>query len=221
MTSTNTISCLILGGGGHSKVIVESFQSCGATESLGILDIDRSLWGKKVLGVPVLGGDELLAKLILQGTTHFVVGLGGVGDNTPRKILFDLAIKQGLIPINAVHNSANCSPSAKLGGGSVMLPASVVNAQALVGANVIINTGAIVEHDCIIADHVHVATGARLCSTVQVGEGAHIGAGATVRQGIKIGSHAIVGMGAVVVKNVEPNTTVVGIPARLKAAQAK
>lgn len=221
MTLTKTISCLILGGGGHAKVIVESFKSCGSIESLGILDIDRSLWGKHVLGVPVLGGDDLLATLILQGTVNFIVGIGGVGDNTPRKILFDLGLKQGLIPINAVHSSAHCSPSAKLGRGSVMLPTSVVNSQALVGANVIINTGAIVEHDCVIADHAHVATGARLCSTVQVGEGAHIGAGATIRQGIKIGKHAIVGMGAVVVKDVEPNTTVVGIPARRKSTKDK
>jgi UDP-perosamine 4-acetyltransferase len=49
---------------------------------------------------------------------------------------------------------------------------------------------------------------------VRVGAGAHIGAGATVRQGIAIGEQAIVGAGAVVVKDVPPNTVVVGVPAR-------
>ena len=214
MTSPNPVSCIILGGGGHARVILESLQSCGAADGLGILDKDPALWGKQILGVPVLGGDELLADLANQGVTRFVVGLGGVGDNQPRKRLFGLGIKQGLMPINAFHTSAVCSPSASLGGGSVMLPASVVNSEAVIGVNVIINTGAIVEHDCAIGNHVHIATGSRLCSSVHVGDDAHIGAGATVRQGVKIGAGAIVGMGAVVIKDVDPGTTVVGIPAR-------
>ena len=50
------------------------------------------------------------------------------------------------------------------------------------------------------------------CGTVQVGEGSHIGTGAVVRQGIKIGKNALVG--AVVVKDVPPDTLVIGFPAR-------
>ena len=80
--------------------------------------------------------------------------------------------------------------------------------------NVIVNTGAIVEHDCVIGDHVHMATGSRLCGAVHVANGAHIGAGSIVREGISIGAGAIVGAGALVVKDVEPGTVVVGVPAR-------
>lgn len=214
MTHLPSISCIILGGGGHAKVILESLQSCGSYDRLGILDRDSGLWGKKILDVPVLGDDELLGELVLRGATHFVVGVGGVGNNKPRRRLFDLAIRHGLKPITALHSSAICSPSATLGSGSVALPGSIVNSEAVIGVNVIINTGTIVEHDCIIGNHVHLATGSRLCSTVSVGENAHIGAGATVRQGIKIGADAIVGMGSVVVADVKPGATVVGIPAR-------
>ena len=217
MTSPTPVTCIILGGGGHARVILESLQSRGDADGMGILDKDSSLWGKQILGVPVVGGDELLADLAHQGVTRFLVGLGGVGNNQPRKRLFDFGIKQGLMPINVFHPSAVCSPSASLGSGSVMLPASVVNSQAVIGVNVIINTGAIVEHDCAIGDHVHIATGSRLCSTVHVGDDAHIGAGATVRQGVKIGAGALVGMGSVVINDVDPGTTVVGIPARLMA----
>jgi len=205
----------VLGGGGHARVLIESLQASQAASSIAILDRDPGLWGQELLEVPVLGGDELLPELAKEGATHFVVGLGGVGDNGPRRRLFELATSHGLTPLSVVHPAATRSPWASLGGGSVVFPATVVNAGACVGRNVIVNTGAIVEHDCQIGDHAHLATGSRLCSTVDVGVGAHVGAGATVRQSIHIGEGAIVGAGAVVVKDVASWTVVVGVPARI------
>ena len=195
--------------------MIDTLRACEATEGYGILDRDRSLWGKKILDVPVLGGDELLPELASRGATHFIVGLGGVGDNKPRRRLYESGLKHGLTPLTIRHPAATCSPSATVGGGSAILPAAVINACAVLGANTIVNTGAIVEHDCVMEDHVHVATGSRLSSTVRVGAMAHIGAGATVRQSITIGEGAIVGAGAVVVRDVEPWTVVVGVPARV------
>ena len=195
-------------------MIIESLQSAESSDFLGILDSNNSLWGEIVLGVPVLGGDELLSQLAQQGATHFVVGLGGIGDNRPRQRLFELGTTHGLTPITVRHSKAICSPSATVGAGSVLFPGSVVNAQADLGVNVIVNTGAIVEHDSAVGDHVHLATGSRLCSTVKVGPGAHIGAGATVRQSINIGAGAVVGAGAAVVEDVAAGVTVVGVPAR-------
>lgn len=196
--------------------MIDSLLSIGeVAQDYGILDRDRSLWGKEVLGVPVLGGDELLPQLASQGAIHFVVGLGGVSVNRPRRWLFELGLKHGLTPLTVCHSSAIRSQWATVGDGSVIFPGAVVNAGVVLGVNVIVNTGAIVEHDCVVGDHVHIATGSRLCSTVRIGTGAHIGSGATVRQLITIGEGAIVGAGAVVVKNVEAWTVVVGVPARI------
>ncbi|NQW22645.1 MAG: acetyltransferase [SAR202 cluster bacterium] len=214
MSIDDQTGCIILGGGGHASVIIDALRAGGTTECYGILDRNCSLWGKEVLGVPVLGGDELLPQLMRRGATQFVVGLGGVGDNRPRRRLFQLGLQHGLKPLTVCHPAAILSPFATLGDGSVVLPAAVVNAGAVLGANVIVNTGAIVEHDCVVGDHAHIATGSRLCSAARVGIGAHIGAGATVRQSIAIGEGAIVGAGAAVVKDVDPWTVVAGVPAR-------
>lgn len=45
-------------------------------------------------------------------------------------------------------------------------------------------------------------------------KGASIGANATILCGITIGANALIGAGSVVVKNVPPNTTVIGNPAK-------
>ncbi|MBI4257079.1 acetyltransferase [Candidatus Uhrbacteria bacterium] len=215
MGADEKVPCVILGGGGHARVLIDSLHFSGAAILRGILDSNQSLWGKDLMGVPILGGDDLLPKLAKEGVTRFVVGVGGVGDSRIRRELFELGMAQSLTPLTAVcHPSAVCSPWARLGAGSVVFPAAVVNAGAILGMNVIVNTGAIVEHDCIIGDHVHIATGARLSGGVRVGNGAHVGAGATVRQGIIIGDGAIVGVGSVVIADVPPHMVVVGVPAR-------
>lgn len=206
--------CVILGGGGHARVVIDSLQAAQGIRVHGVVDPDSSLWGTTLLEVPILGGDDLLAALLREGVGRFIVGVGGTGDNRPRQRLFELALRHGLRPLTVIHPAAIVSRWAMIGDGSQLLPGSVVNAGAELGVNVIVNTGSIVEHDCRIGDHVHVATGAVLASTVRIGPRAHIGAGATLRQGIVIGADAVVGAGAVVVKEVAPGQVVVGVPAR-------
>jgi UDP-perosamine 4-acetyltransferase len=211
---TDLPRCVILGGGGHARVVIDCIRESGLAKIEGALDANSSLRGKKILDVPVLGGDEMLGELAAVGTTHFAVGLGGVGDNGPRRRLFELGCSLGLIPLTVRHPSAVISRWAGIGPGCQLMPGSIVNAGAALGKNVIVNSGAIVEHDCIIGDHAHIATGARVASTVWVGAGAHVGASATVRQGVRIGEGAVVGAGGVVVKDVGPGIVVVGVPAQ-------
>lgn len=51
--------------------------------------------------------------------------------------------------------------------------------------------------------------------TTLVSKGASIGANATILCGITIGENALIGAGCVVVKNVSPNSTVIGNPAKV------
>ncbi len=204
----------LLGGGGHARVLLDCLLETPSVEPWGILDSDRKAWGSEVFGVRVAGGDNWLPKLRSLRVTHFVIGLGSTGNNSPRERLYRQAMAEQLSALTVRHASALCSARAFFGAGAQVLAGVVVNAGATIGDNVILNTGSIVEHDCRIGDHVHIATGARLSGDVKVGRGAHIGAGATIRQGITIGAQAIVGAGAVVVDDVEDNAVVVGVPAR-------
>jgi len=206
--------CVLIGGGGHARVIIDALQASGDPRPLGILDAAPELLGTTVFGVPVYGDDTLLPDLVKRGTSHFIVTVGSIGDARLRSTLFERARALGLEAVTVRHPSAVVSPWATIGPGVQLLPAAVVNAGARIGENVIVNSGAIVEHDCTIGDHVHIATGARLASSVNIGTGAHIGAGAVLRQGITVGSRAVIGAGAVVVKDVPADTVVAGNPAR-------
>jgi acetyltransferase-like isoleucine patch superfamily enzyme len=58
------------------------------------------------------------------------------------------------------------------------------------------------------------------CQNTVVKRGASIGSGATLLGGITVGEKAIVGAGSVVTKDVPPNTTVAGNPARILKSSA-
>lgn len=211
--SNNKILCVVLGGGGHAKVVLDCLKSSGAADPRAVLDADRALWGKEILGVPIAGGDEQISKLKKEGITHFVAGIGGVKDNTPRRRVFEAGLKAGLQPFTVIHPRAIVSQACRIGLGSVIVAGAIVNAGAVFGENVIGNTGCIVDHDCVIGDHVHIAPGAVLSGGVHVGPLAHIGTGAVIKQGITIGEGAVVAAGAVVVANVPAGKMVKGVPA--------
>jgi len=199
-----------LGAGGHAAVIIETLRAAGHSEIIGLLAPEQG----DVLGVPIIGDDDILMSLKDRQIDGAFLGVGMMKSSLIRKRLVAKGRAAGLEIVGAIHRKAIVATSAELGIASQVLAGAIIQSRARLGDHVIVNTGSIVEHDSVIGDFSHVATGARLAGGVRVAEGAFIGAGAVVIQGIVIGANAVVGAGAVVIHDVEPNTTVLGIPAR-------
>ena len=160
-----------IGAGGHAKVVLEVLRSCQDVDVVGLLDPRSELWNTTILGVPVLGDDSLLPALHDRGIRGAFIGVGGVRDTGPRRRTYEAALAAGFEVIAAVHPRATVSQSARIGRGPTIMAGAVINAEARLDDNVLVNTGAIVEHECVIGRHVHLATGSRLAGNVRVEDG--------------------------------------------------
>lgn len=210
------MSCLLLlGAGGHAKVVAETILAAGQFASVAFLDDRCSGPGQlpDVLGWPVIGP---LAKALDPQTSEEFSGIFvALGNSTVRqKWLQHIATVGFNLPV-VIHPTAWVSPSAHLGAGSVVFAQSVIQAHAVIGSGAILNTCCSVDHDVRLGDCVHICPGARLAGEVQIGHRSWIGIGSSVIQQICIGVDVTVGAGAAVVRDLPDGVTAVGVPARV------
>lgn len=193
---------IIYGAGGHAKAVLEMARAIGAFNIAGIIDDNQTLAGTSVLGVPVLGGAEILPRLIEQGFHLAANGVGGIINIGVRIRLFELLANRGFSFPILRHPRATVETSAHLADGVQVFANAYVGSESILHERCMINTGAIVSHDCEIGAYTHIAPGALLAGHVHVGERVLVGMGVTTVIGLKIGAGARIGNGAILLADV-------------------
>ncbi|MEY8239852.1 MAG: acetyltransferase [Cycloclasticus sp.] len=201
---------IIIGGGGHAKVLVDCLNTL-RVPILGVTDPKLKV-GEKVFGVlEVLGSDDIIFDHS-PDEIELVNGLGSIPGNALRTKIFREFDSKGYTFKTIINHSAIVSNDSILSDGAQVMAGAIIQPGTVIENNVIINTGVIVDHDCIIGENSHIAPGAVVSGGVHIGSSVHIGTGATIIHSIEIGENSIVGAGAVITKNVGVNKIV--YPAR-------
>lgn len=204
---------VLIGGGGHCKVIVSILKEIKKYEIVGISDSQKK--GNFVLGIPIKFDDKDLPQLFKNGIKNAFVSIGSVGDSSKRVEIFEFITKIGFkVPV-IISPYALISEEVEIDIGTVIMSGVIINSGVKIGKNCIINTGAIIDHDCKIGDHVHIAPGVSISGFVSIGDGSHIGTGASVIDRISVGSNSIIGSGATVISDIPNFCTAVGVPAKI------
>ena len=199
---------VIVGAGGHGKVVADIAESIGCYSGILFIDDAVNSLAEGPLGYPIAGG---LSKVSMLGDADVVVA---IGDGRVRRRVSDVLEKDGRRIVSLVHPSAAISRHAVLGRGTVVMPGAVVGPDVRIGAGVIVNTSASIDHDCVVGDYAHISVGSHLAGGVCIGENTWIGIGAAVINNVSVCSDVTVGAGAAVVRDVLDAGTYVGVPAR-------
>jgi sugar O-acyltransferase (sialic acid O-acetyltransferase NeuD family) len=137
-----------------------------------------------------------------------------IGNNRVRGIKYNLFKNAGFEMLSIVHPKALIDTEVVYGDNVIIEMGTAIHTHSKIGNNVFLGGDALIGHHNIIGNHVLVGGNASFGGAVVVEDYASIGVGSSIKPGVTIGKGAVVGVGAVVIKDVEPGTTVVGVPAK-------
>ena len=201
---------LIVGAGGHGKVVLDCSLEMGCYSQISFLEHDlnaRSVGGHR------LYFEQEISECFYKSFDEVIVAIG-TNDTRLNKTVGYQKMQINLATL--VHPRSVVSKSAKIGKGSVVLANATINPHAMIGIASIINTGALIEHDCMLGDGVHISPGSVLCGGVKIGEKTWVCAGCVVSNNVSIGHRSVIGAGAVVLEDIPADSLAYGVPARVR-----
>lgn len=165
--------------------------------------------GRVIQRAPVLGDESYLF-----GRSDVQV-LCAIGDPRIRRTVCSRLAAAGVAFATVVHPSVVMSDSVEIGAGSMISAGVVLTIDIRIGEHVILNVNASINHDAVIEDFVNVSPGVNVPGYVTLGYGSELGTNCCIVPRRRVGRGAVVGAGAVVTRDVDENTVVTGVPARV------
>lgn len=200
----------IIGAGTYGAVIGDLAEACGYSVK-GFYDDDLQKKGNSVLGKSVLGRLDTEKDIRIEANYTVAIGDNAIRLSKCREILD----KGGIIP-RLVHPTAQISQYARIGKGCIIHALAYIWTEAEIDDFSIISPNVVISHHTRVGEAGFVSTGCSIGAGIDIGERVLIGIGSTVMTGVKkIGHDVIVGAGSVVIKDIEKESVVAGVPAKL------
>ena len=195
---------VLIGSGGHAKVVIDIVEKEEALNIVGLID-NREAVGTELNGIPVIGNDQDIKSLSQQ--MKFSRGIICVYDNYLRQNIRNrlVALMPNFEFVAAIHPDASISSSVQIGAGTVIMGGVTVNANCRIGEHCILNTNSSIDHDSSLSDFSSIGPGVNVGGLVSIGSLSYVGIGSAVSHNIVIGSNTVIGGLSFVNKNVEDN----------------
>ena len=204
MTRVKT-KLFIIGGGGHSRVVIDSFRKSGSQID-GIVD-PAYIKCENVVGIPVIGGDEALDTFSIDAI-RLINGVGVLPGHLGRWKITERLRNRGFKFVTVIDPDAVVSSRVKVSEGVQVLAGCILQDGVTIGRDSVVNTGTILDHDCNLGEKCWISPGVTICGGTIIGSNAYIGAGATLIQNLTIGNGALIRAGATVVEDVPSGETI-------------
>ncbi|MFD6700688.1 MULTISPECIES: acetyltransferase [unclassified Microbacterium] len=205
---------IVVGAGGFGREVLDVLRD-QRIDIEGVIDdspTEQNLSLLREQEVPFLGDVRYFVDRFAGSSVEYLLG---IGNTAARRALDERFVAEGFASATVVHSTASTGFGVRIAPGTVICAGVRVTTNVTLGRHVHLNLNATVGHDTVLEDYVSVNPGAAISGAVTIRDEALIGAGAFILQGTEVGRRSIVGAAAAAMKPVEPDTTVIGVPARL------
>jgi sugar O-acyltransferase (sialic acid O-acetyltransferase NeuD family) len=214
MTSeANMNRVVILGSTGPEIVkLLDARKAMGKNDVdlLGFLDDDQARHGATFMGLPVLGGSDLL-----RSTYADCWVINNVARTTSSRWKVWRKLQDiGTRTYTAIHPAVDTA-YVEVGEGCILQEGVILGAGARIGAQSLVSFRVVVAHESEVGECCFLSPGVCINGRVKIEKGVFIGSGAIILPDVKVGAWSIVGAGSVVTNDVPPYSTVFGAPARV------
>jgi acetyltransferase-like isoleucine patch superfamily enzyme len=193
---------ILAAGTGSSQTLLRRRQ-----QAVALVDDDRSRWGGRIAGVPVVGGSEQLEKLFANGCFDTVVI--SIGSSVSARTRFrDLCENLGIPLTNAIDPTARICTDVELGRGNVICAYCHFGVGTRIGDNNVLSAYNSFDHHNVLGTDITTGPGCMTSGLVHIGDRVRLGTGIYVEPHLEIGEGAQVASGAVIVNSVPPDHAV-------------
>lgn len=123
-------------------------------------------------------------------------------------------LSRGALFQSLIAKTAKIEDHVQIGDGCIIANWVIVGCDSIIGKNCLIQDFAIVGHDCTVGDYVRIDTHCTCVGGTSIRNGATLHTSSVINHNVTVGENATVGALSFVIRNVKPETTVCGNPAR-------
>ena len=195
---------VIYGIKSSAKIIAEILNENANYDVVGFIGNkkEKKLYkNKKIfLDLPVLGDEELIPKLILNGIDGFIVGIGNIA---LKESIYNKFQKRGLKPISAISKFAKIQPGTIIGEGVSIGNNCIISSDVRIGNNTFVGTNSIIELGVNISNNCKIGSNVYIGADSQIEKNVNVGVSSTILNNCKIGKNNNLKPQSLISKNIK------------------
>ena len=198
---------LILGAGGGCNLVLDILTRYSLQRAEIILDSNKNLHNKTMMGVKVVGTINMIDELWGAGKFDAVISTI-VKDNDERREIFEAITSKGIPFTNIIDVTANIRTNVKLGKGNLIVSGCYLAPSVTLGDNNFLAAYTAIEHHSSVGSHCTFGPRFTASGKVNIGDSCKFGTGVFVEPFVKIGNNTTIASGAIITGHIPENSIV-------------
>ncbi len=198
---------LIGGGAGGGSITLDAISRVPHQRAVGILDNNAAVHGNTLMGVPILGPNDMVNGLWEKGDfdAAIICITGNINDRI--KIFEDLKAS-GIRLANVIDPSTIIKSYVSMGEGNLIMGNGYLAPSCTLGDNNFLASHTCIEHHSKIGNHCTFGPRSTTSGAVTIGDRVKFGMGVLIEPYLTIGNNCLIPSGCVLTNNLPPNSVV-------------